>query len=89
MIVKETSEIKAVTRELLTLRGVMETASETQKKQMSKAIECLETCASKLSFIDRANPNLLCLFAGEKNIDEESTNPWVGALLIYLFLSRK
>ena len=34
----------------------------------------LATCASKLSFIDRANLNILCLLAEEKDIDEERGN---------------
>jgi len=36
--------------------------------------EALATCASKLSFIDRANLNILCLLAEEKDIDEERGN---------------
>ena len=66
--------MKAVVRELITLRGEMGAASEVHKQHMLEASELLGTCASKLSFIDRANLNILCLLAEEKDIDEERGN---------------
>ena len=43
-------------------------------QQSTEISESLTTCASKLSFIDRANLNILCLLAEEKDIDEERGN---------------
>ena len=44
------------------------------QKNSTEISESLATCASKLSFIDRANLNILCLLAEEKDIDEERGN---------------
>ena len=66
--------MKAAVRELITLRGEMGAASGVHQKHMVEASEMLATCASKLRFIDRANLNILCLLAEEKDIDEERGN---------------
>jgi len=44
------------------------------QKNSTEISESLATCASKLSFIDRANLNILCLLAEEKDIDEDRGN---------------
>ena len=56
--------MKALVRELM----------EVHQKHNVEVSEALAMCASKLSFIDRANLNILCFLAEEKDIDEERGN---------------
>ena len=64
MTVKESTEMKQLLREV----------RDIHQQHTAEMSETLATCASKLSFIDRANLNILCLFAEEKDIDEERGN---------------
>ena len=56
------------------MRALVNELKDIQQMHRGEMSEVLATCASKLSFIDRANLNILCLFAEEKDIDEERGN---------------
>jgi hypothetical protein len=56
------------------MKQLLREVRDIHRKNSTEISESLATCASKLSFIDRANLNILCLLAEEKDIDEERGN---------------